>query len=186
MSVRRALEVINQVLDETRSEEETEFDPDTQWALTWYQQYGMRAGPFGDAETLSKAKVTSVARVLKTGIAVAEPGKVRLRNRRDFDPDWDPRGDTQLTVWEVTQRLAAQLDRGSEEKAADLLNKVRGGKGEQAPHLAHLLYRIADHKGWSEDAVDYNMLVSAWPAITELAAARPEKGQQQVAFGELG
>ena len=40
MSVRRALQIINEVLDEVVSEEETEFDSDTRWAVTWYRQFG--------------------------------------------------------------------------------------------------------------------------------------------------
>ena len=186
MSVRQAMVMINHVLEEIRSEEETEFDADTQWALTWYQQYGMAAGPFGDAETLSKAKITSVAGVAQAGIVVLGTGKVRLKSRRDFDRDWDPRADRRLTAWVVTQQLAARLDQGSEERAADLLTLLDGTVKDQAIQLAHLLYLIAEDNRWSEDAVAYNMLVSAWPAITELAAGKPERGQQQVAFGGLG
>ena len=186
MSVSQALEMINQVVEEIHSQEQTEFDPDTQWALTWYEQYGMSAGPSGVAHTLSNAKNIPVERLLKSGIAIKEPGKVRLKARGAFDLEWEPRSDDRLTVWEVTQQLTARLDRGSEEKAADLLNKVEGGKGEQAPHLAHLLYKMAVEKQSGEDAMAYNMLVSAWPAIKELAAARPERGQQQVVFGRPG
>ena len=46
MSVRQALVMVNHVLEETLSDEEAGFDTDTQWALTWYHQYGMKAGPF--------------------------------------------------------------------------------------------------------------------------------------------
>ncbi|MDM7911763.1 MAG: hypothetical protein QUS09_01560 [Methanotrichaceae archaeon] len=60
MRVRTALQLINQHLDEYLSEQEGEYDPDTRWALSWFEQYGMKEGPFGDAETLSKAKNTSV------------------------------------------------------------------------------------------------------------------------------
>ena len=67
MPVRTALALINEALEEALSEEETEFDADTRWALTWYEQYGHDRGPFGDAETLAKAKNTSVEGVVRAG-----------------------------------------------------------------------------------------------------------------------
>jgi putative DNA methylase len=61
MKVRAALSLINQTLTEVLSEQEDEFDPDTRWSLAWFEQHGFAAGDFGDAELLSKAKVTSVS-----------------------------------------------------------------------------------------------------------------------------
>ena len=103
MRVRTALALINEALEEVLSAEETEFDADTRWALTWYEQYGHDPGLFGDAETLSKAKNTSVAGVVEAGIAESRRGKVRLFTRDELEPEWDPVGDKRLTVWEVTQ-----------------------------------------------------------------------------------
>jgi len=58
MRVRTALALINQTLDEVLTEQEGEFDADTRWALAWFEQFGLEAAPFGEAETLSKAKNT--------------------------------------------------------------------------------------------------------------------------------
>ena len=44
MRVRTALALINEVLEEVLSSEETEFDSDTRWALTWYEQFGHSSG----------------------------------------------------------------------------------------------------------------------------------------------
>jgi len=88
MRVRTALQLINQHLDEYLSEQESEYDPDTRWALSWFEQYGMKEGPFGDAETLSKAKNTSVEGMVQAGIL--GPGQARpgcLGARR-----WTPNG----------------------------------------------------------------------------------------------
>ena len=46
MRVRTALALINEVLEEVLSSEETEFDSDTRWALTWYEQFGHSSGGF--------------------------------------------------------------------------------------------------------------------------------------------
>ncbi|MGH7494022.1 MAG: DUF1156 domain-containing protein, partial [bacterium] len=60
MRVRTALALINQALDEFLAEQEGEFDSDTRWALAWFEQHGHQEGPFGEAETLSRAKNTSI------------------------------------------------------------------------------------------------------------------------------
>jgi len=170
MSVRAALVLINEALEEVLSAEETEFDGDTRWALTWYEQFGDDPGPFGDAETLSKAKNTSVRGVVQAGIAESTAGKVRLITRTELNEEWDPLTDRRLTVWEVTQNLIARLD-DSEIQAAELLRKVGGGVGDRARRLAYLVYQIADRKGRSEDAVAYNRLIRAWHDIERVAAA---------------
>ena len=170
MKVGTALALINEALEEALSAEETEFDSPTRWALTWYEQYGNDAGPFGDAETLAKAKNTSVEGVARAGIIDSRAGKVRLLERDEMEHAWDPIADGRLTVWEVAQQLIARLDHG-EDEAADLLRKVGGGMGDRARRLAYLLYQIADRKGRSEDAVAYNGLIQAWHHIARRAAA---------------
>ena len=170
MRVRTALALINEALEEVLSSEETEFDGDTRWALTWYEQFGDDPAPFGDAETLSKAKNTSVAGVVQAGIAESKAGKVRLISRDELDEEWDPLTDRRLTVWEVAQHLIARLD-DSETEAAELLRKVGGGIGDRARRLTYLLYQTADRKGRSDDAVAYNGLIRAWHDIERLAAA---------------
>ena len=169
MRVRTALALINEALEEVLSSEETEFDGDTRWALTWYEQFGDEPAPFGDAETLSKAKNTSVSGVVQASIAESKAGKVRLITRDELDEEWDPLTDKRLTVWEVAQHLIARLDY-SETQAADLLRKVGGGMGDRARRLAYLLYQIADRKGRSDDAVAYNGLIRAWHDIARLAS----------------
>ncbi len=84
MRVRTALQLINAALDEVLAEQEAEFDAATRWAVAWFEQYGMNEGPFGVAETLSKAKNTSVEGMVEAGIVAAGGGKVRLRRRGEL------------------------------------------------------------------------------------------------------
>ena len=170
MRVRTALTLINEALEEVLSAEETEFDGDTRWALTWYEQFNHDPAPFGDAETLSKAKNTSVAGIIQAGIAESKAGRVRLFTRDELDEEWDPLTDRRLTVWEVAHHLIARLG-DSETHAAELFRKVGGGMGDRARRLVYLLYQIADRKGWSDDAVAYNGLIQAWHDIARIAAA---------------
>ena len=126
MRVRTALRLINEALEEALSQEETEFDGDTRWALTWYEQFGLDRGPFGDAETLAKAKNTSVEGVVRAGVAESQAGKVRLLARERADDEWEPTKDSRLTVWKAAQQLVARLEDGGETHAADLLHLLGG------------------------------------------------------------
>ena len=166
----------NQVLDEVLAEQESEFDPDTRWALAWFEQYGVNEGPFGVAETLSKAKNTAVAGLEQAGILVSRAGKVRLLKGEELSDEWDPLKDQRLTIWEVTQQLIRALDR-SEDDAATLLNKV-GSIGEVARDLAYRLYTICERKKWAQEALAYNSLVIAWPEVTKLAGRARSQPQQ--------
>jgi len=74
-------------------------------------------------------------------------------------------------VWETTQHLIRALE-SSEMEAAALLARMGPGLGERARQLAYLLFGLCDRKKWSDEAGAYNMLVTAWPEISKLAAAR--------------
>jgi len=182
MTVRMALSLINQVLDDVLAEQEGEFDPDTRWALAWFQQFGMNEGPFGDAETLSKAKNVSVQGLVEAGILTARGGKARLIPREGLLEDWDPSRDTRLTVWEMTQYLIRALEKGGEEKASELLRKL-GLRGEAARDLTYRLYSICDRKNRTREALAYNTLITSWPEIARLALrSTPESPQPDLGF----
>jgi putative DNA methylase len=168
MRVRTALSIINQALDEFLAEQEGEYDSDTRWALAWYEQFGHEQGPYGVAETLSKAKNTSVDGLVEASILEARAGKVRLLRRDELDSEWDPQKDKRPTAWEACQHLIYALDKSGEQSAAALLVKL-GSLNEAARDLAYRLYAICERKGWAQDALGYNMLVVAWPRIKELA-----------------
>ena len=118
VSVREALALINQTLDEVLAEQEGEFDADTRWALAWFEQQGFGEGEYGIAETLSKAKNTSIAGIVEGGILASSGGKVRLLGPDELAGDWDPTTDDRLTVWEAVHHLIRALDSGGETGAA--------------------------------------------------------------------
>lgn len=176
--VRNALALINQTLDEVLAEQESDFDADTRWALAWFEQQGFNEGAFGVAETLSKAKDTSVAGMVEAGILTSKRGKVRLLKPDELSDDWDPATDKRLTVWEIVHHLVRALDAG-ETAAAELVSKL-GSKAEPARELAYRLYNLCERKKRAQEALAYNALVQSWPEIVRLAretvAARPEQG----------
>lgn len=168
LKVRTALQLINQTLDEVLTEQESDFDPDTRFALTWYEQRGFDEGPYGDAETLATARAISVKGLEESGIAVARAGKVRLIARKELPAAWDPTADGRLTVWEATQHLIRALEEKGETGAAELAVKL-GGLAETARELAYRLYSLCERKGRTEEAIAYNSLVVNWPAIAHRA-----------------
>ncbi|TRU24936.1 MAG: DUF1156 domain-containing protein [Microcystis aeruginosa Ma_MB_S_20031200_S102] len=168
MGVRTALQLINQILDEFLTEQEGEFDSDTRWALTWFEQYQFNEALYGDAETLSKAKNTSIQGMVEAGILEAKAGKVRLLKREDLKTDWKPEKDERTPIWEITQHLIHTLDKNGETGAAELLAKL-GNKADLAKELAYRLYSLCDRKGWTQEGIAYNTLVTSWPEITRLA-----------------
>jgi putative DNA methylase len=174
MTVRTALGLINQALDEVLAEQEGEFDGDTRWALAWFEQFGTDEGPFGVAETLSKAKNTAVNGLVEAGVITARGGKVRLVPRTDLPADWDPAADRRLTVWEATQHLIRTLEGQGESAAAALLHRL-GGVAETCRDLAYRLYTVCERKKWADEALAYNGLVIAWPELTKLALAERSK-----------
>lgn len=179
MSVREALQLINQVLDESLVEQESDFEAETRFALRWFEQYGMQEGPFGDAETLAKAMAVSVNGVAEAGILEAEAGKVRLLKRDELPDDWDPITDSRLVAWEIIQYLIRTLEQDGEMATAELLKKV-GSMADNARELAYRLYATCERKKWAQEALAYNSLVIAWPEISKLARqTRPETETQQ-------
>jgi putative DNA methylase len=180
MTVRTALALINQALDEVLAEQEGEFDSDTRWAVAWFEQRGFQEGPFGEADVLARAKNTAVKGLEEAGILKAKAGKVCLLNRAELDGDWDPMTAHRLTVWEVTHQLIRALEKDGEAGAAALLRKV-GALGETARDLAYRLYGICERKKWAQEGLAYNSLVIAWPEIVKLARQRePSESQAEM------
>ena len=181
VTVREALSLINQTLDEVLAEQEGDFDAETRWALAWFEQSGFDEGEYGVAETLSTAKNTSVAGMVEAGILDAAAGRVRLLRPNEFPDEWDPEKDQRLTAWESVHHLVRVLDQG-EETAAELMAKL-GYKAEAARELAYRLYRICDQKNRSQEALGYNALVQSWPEMARLTQ-QVTRAQQGTMFSQ--
>jgi putative DNA methylase len=180
MPVRQALALINQSLDEVLAEQEGDFDVDSRWALTWFEQYGFADGPYGDAETLSKAKNTSVEGMVEAGILTSRAKKVRLLAPNELPASWDPEEDRRINVWEMLHHLIRVLEFAGESTAAQLLVKY-GPKADVVRELAYRLYTECERKKRAKEAGSYNALVQSWPEIVRLAKNTATIGTQQQA-----
>jgi len=181
MTVREALALINQTLDEVLAEQEGDFDADSRWALSWFEQYGFAEGEYGVAETLSKAKNTSVSGMVEAGILTSKAGKVRLLRPEELPSDWEPAKDARLTVWETVHHLIRVLEAGGESAAAELVAKL-GNKADTSRELAYRLYTLCERKKRANEALSYNALVQSWPEILRLSKdeVKLPKGQTQL------
>ena len=176
VSVGEALALINQTLDEVLAEQEGEFDADTRWALAWFEQQGFSEGEYGVAETLSKAKNTSIDGIVEGGILASRGGKVRLLRPTELAGEWDPTTDKRLTVWEAVHYLVHALESGGESAAATLVHQL-GGIAETARELAYRLYTVCERKNRADEARSYNGLVQSWPEIARLSRERAPEEQ---------
>jgi len=172
MRVRAALGLINQELDAYLAEQDGDIDPNTRFAVAWFEQFAFAEGEFGLADTLARAKNTSVAGVSESGVVSSLRGKVKLLHWKDYliDPPYDPTADKRPTVWEATHHLIQELNIHGETGSALLITKLPSDTAAEARALAYRLYSICERKGWADHARDYNALVISWAGIGEEAA----------------
>jgi putative DNA methylase len=173
MSVRAALQMINRFLAED------DFDHDTQFCLQWFEQYGWKDGKFGEADTLARAKGTSVEGVKRAGILHASGGVVRLNKWIDYREGWHPATERRLTIWEALHQLIRIFKMEGETGAGTMLAEVQA-KAEAARQLAYRLYTLCERAGWAEDARAYNEIITSWSAIESASTRVP--GPKQAAL----
>ncbi len=175
MSVQGALRLINRFLAED------DFDHDTQFCLHWFEQFGWSEGKFGDADTLARAKGTSVDGVKAAGVLFASGGVVRLLKWSDYPSDWDATKDERLPIWEALHHLIRVFKTEGESGAGNILAAFTL-KAEASRQLAYRLYTLCERAGRAEDARAYNEIVTSWSAIESAAAAAPKPTQSDL-FG---
>jgi putative DNA methylase len=172
MSVKTALQLINRELDEYLGVIQGEFDPETRFAITWFEQNGMTAGEYGVANSIAQARGISVESAKHAGIVESSAGKVRILKREELEDNWDPVEDRHLTIWECCQHLIRHLETKGEFEAAVLLKKFGPEKAEAVKDLAYCLYDIWSNKRKdAKEATSYNALIAVWSDLTKLAAS---------------
>ncbi len=182
MTVKAALQLINRELDEYLGGIQGEFDADTRFAITWFEQHGMAKGDYGAADNLARARGISVESVKHAGIIESAAGKVRILARDELDNDWEPEGDGHLTVWECLQHLVRKYEKdGISHDTAVLLKKI-DAKAEAVKDLAYCLYDISANKRKdAKEATAYNALIADWTELTRQAAAiHDTSGDRQI------
>ena len=176
MSVRSALQIINQELDAFYNEQEGELDRESRFCVELFSQYAFNNIKFGDADILARAKNTSVQALAEHGVMAASKGQVRLLTREEIPEKVDAHEEC---IWLLTQQLAHAMETGGVKTCAEIVMDIFGSNGEDAKALAYRLYTICERKNWAQEGYAYNNLVVAWPDIQNMAAqlqaAKPEQ-----------
>lgn len=167
MSVRAALQIINQELDSFYNEQEGELDRESRFCVELFSQYAFNNIKFGDADILARAKNTSVQALADRGVMMAAKGQVRLLTREEIPEKVNT---SEECTWLLTQQLARAMEKGGVKECAQIVMNIFGSNGENAKALAYRLYTICERKNWAQEGYAYNNLVVAWPDIQSMAA----------------
>lgn len=168
MSVRSALQIINEELDLYFNEQVGDLDTASRFCVDLYTQYAYNVVKYGEAEVLANAKSTSIPMLAANGVVYAKAGDVHLVERADLPEKVDV---DEKNIWLLTQQLTQAMAKGGVEACAQIVASMFGSNAERAKDLAYRLYTIAEQKKWSNEAYAYNALVVAWPDIQSRAAA---------------
>ena len=164
MTVRTALQIINQELDLYFSDQDSDLDRESRFCVELFTQCAFNEIRFGEADVLARAKNTSIDVLVEKGALSASKGVVRLLGRDELkeipDPDF---------CWLFTQRLVRAMETGGIEACAKMVSGCLDNRAENAKALAYRLFTVADRKGWSAEGQAYNTLVISWPQIQERA-----------------
>jgi putative DNA methylase len=164
LSVRQALVMINQELDVLLREQMGTLDAESQFCVLWFEQYGLQDGPYGDANTLMRARMASEQKLANSGILESRQGKVRLKSRKELSLDLLIKSES--IIWATVQNLCLALDEaGGHDKCAALMAKLPGDTIEKVKTLAYRIYQICERKSLSEEALAYNNLVASWGVL---------------------
>lgn len=166
MTVRAALQIINQEIDAYFSDQDGELDRESRFCVDLYTQKAFDTIAFGEADVLARAKNVSIEGLAAKGLLASAKGKVHLLGRNEVSEQVS----FASPAWLITQQLTHALEDGGVTACAKLLNGNFGERVDNAKALAYRLFTIADKKNWQQEAFAYNSLVTAWPEIQSKAA----------------
>ncbi|MFI6130267.1 DUF1156 domain-containing protein [Micromonospora sp. NPDC051141] len=173
MTVRTALALINQALDEVLAEQDGDLDADSRFCLKWYTQYGWSRQPFGEADVLARAVNTAVDGLARAGVLTSHEGKVALTRPAALPSKWNPATDDRISVWEVTCHLARSLATVGIDDAAHLMAAASSRIDLDAVQLlAYRLYELAQNKD-PDDALLFNALGTSWADLSAVSRTKP-------------
>lgn len=173
MTVRAALQLINQEVDAYFSDQDGELDRESRFCVDLYTQKAFDTIKFGEADVLARAKNVSIEGLAAQGLLASVKGNVHLLDRSEVSE----RVDFKAPTWLTTQQLTHALEEGGVTACAKIVSQTLGGRADGAKALAYRLFTIADKRNWQQEAFAYNSLVTAWPEIqskaAQLAVERP-------------
>lgn len=156
MSVRSALQIINEEIDLFFNEQVGELDPASRFCVALYTQNAYNDMKYGEAEVLANTKGASIPLMAAYGVLYAKAGNVHLVERDELP---EKVAVDESNIWLLTQQLTQAVAKGGIEACAGIVYGMYGSNAERAKDLAYRLYTIAEKKGWANEAYAYNSLV---------------------------
>ncbi len=139
------------------------------------------------ADDLARARNTAVETMVRDGILTSPAGKVTLLSPAQMPADYDVATDDRVGAWEVLHHLIAILERDGVSVAGAFLANAQarpddGIDVELVKELAFLLFSIAEKNGWTQDALAFNTVATAWPDVVQAARSSQTATGAQAAF----
>ena len=156
----------------------TIMDRESRFCVELYTQYALNEMKFGEADTLARAKNTSVAALDSMGVVYAQKGVVRLLNQEEIASEGGG-----PCLWLLTQQFARAMETDGIRGCAKIAAR-QPDRGARARDLAYRLFTIAERKGWTAEAYAYNNLVISWQEIQNAAMQiASEQTERQMEMG---
>ena len=134
MSVRSALQIINEEIDLYFNEQVGDLDAMSRFCVDLYTQNAFNDIKFGEADVLARAKGTSVAALASHDVVYAKAGIVHLIERTDLPERID---ENESCIWLLTQQLTQAMATGGVEACAKAVFTMFGSNAERAKDLAY-------------------------------------------------
>ncbi|MGC0142589.1 DUF1156 domain-containing protein [Pseudactinotalea sp. Z1732] len=167
--VEQALHLINAALSEVLDEQEGELDPESRFAVRWWESHAWSSASFGEADKTARPLGISVDDVVRAQVASSHANRVQLNGDGALDRAWTPGRDSAPTAWEAVHHLADRLiDGGGELEAAKLMARL-GPLQDSTMALTYRLHDIAAKKGRTVDQERYNALINSWAELVRLS-----------------
>ncbi|MFB8765313.1 DUF1156 domain-containing protein [Nocardiopsis alba] len=170
VGVELALRLINAALAEVMDEQEGDLDPESRFAIRWWDTYGWETAPFGEADKTARPLGIGVDDVMRAQVVTSQANKVQLLGSGQLDRNWLPNTDITPTAWEAVHHLVDRLVDGGGELEAARLMAALGKLQDPAMELAYRLHDIAAKKGRTADQERYNALISSWTELIRLSS----------------
>ena len=183
MDVKTALQLINKELDDILNDLHGNFDSITRFLISWYEHMGLKGGEFGKADSIARARGTSVDNIKSAGLVESSMGIVRILNRSELTEELLTNSKLLDTVWGGCQGVMRVLEQSGELKAGALLSSLPSTQKENIKDLAYCLYDISVNKvNNAEEANSYNGLISVWSELLQHASSYRDENEIQGFF----
>ncbi|MDR3185499.1 MAG: DUF1156 domain-containing protein [Christensenellaceae bacterium] len=161
VSIKAALKLINNQLDNCSTENYSDFDTETRVCIDIYEQYHYDSFKFGELENLVTAKAITVQSL--QDVVLAKNGEARLLKMNEVKEKSTAKI---ISNWQLMQLLTnALINESGIKGVTDILITEAGARAEYARDLANAVFQIAQRKDYTDDEINYNSLVEEWNTI---------------------